>query len=165
LFDKLQSAARWQLAALWGGRDGQVFEVVLAQPSGQPSRGALWPTVRLRTIVTAPTFDVSAVTVACRPGSNEGAEIEVMVEHQVPPCLCAGDDEVVLGPGGGLPLAGAIAAGCGSRASSSCISARARWAVLPRVEPLPDPFAARAQHPRGDLKPDLVAGLAEDGYS
>jgi hypothetical protein len=103
LFDELQSAARWRLAALWGGRDGQVFEVVLAQPSGQLNRGALWPTVRLRTIVTAPTFDVSAVTVACRPGSSEGAEIEVMVEQQVPPCLCAGDDEVVLGPGGGLP--------------------------------------------------------------
>jgi hypothetical protein len=36
---------------------------------------------------------------------------------------------------------------------------------LPRVEPLPDPFAARAQYPGGDLKPDLVADLAEDGYS
>jgi hypothetical protein len=103
LFDELHNAARWQLAALGVRRDGQVFEVVLAQPSGQPSRGALWPTVRLRTIVTAPTFDVSAVTVAYRLGSNEGAETELLVEHQVPPCLCAGDDEVVLGPEGGLP--------------------------------------------------------------
>lgn len=109
LFDELHNAARRRLASLGGGRDGQVFEVVLAKPAGQLSRGASWPAVRLRTIVTAPTLDVSAVTVAYRLGSNEGAETEVMVEHQVPPCLCPGDDEVVLGPEGSLPPAGAIA--------------------------------------------------------
>jgi hypothetical protein len=130
-----------------------VFEVVLAQPSGQPSRGALWPTVRLRTIVTAPTFDVSAVTVAYRPGSSEGSEIEVMVEQQVPPCLCAGDEEVVLGPEGGLPLAGAIArlevdAFWFARARKTVKVMEASVSPFPRAELVFDPVEARGGAPR-----------------
>ena len=106
LFDELHIAARRRLESLGGGRDGRVFEVVLAEPAAQLARGAAWPAVRLRTIATAPTLDVSVVTIAYRLGAKEGAETEVLFEHQVPPCLCPGDEEVLLGPEGRLPVAG-----------------------------------------------------------